>query len=395
MWSNLHDGDFFKEFSAEPNEAASMADVVVWTTVVGAGFSITRHFQHFHAFLFNMKLHHDEEQQFVQRLQFMMDYLPDGALHQSYMFLEKDRHNVTFKYKKVLSDFNVVRNLLTTTNMFPRDILVAPLEQTQARLTTEKAESRSKHFTLWKEWGNKITNPFEEFIDTDNLQGLAIKVKEHFQKWVSGRRMSIRDMVAAPSESTSEMLLQLEVGKGIDIYRLATAKETIKKIEDMYWSRDTFIELIKTQGCIDKRYNIDAILGGGTKLNNITGSARSLCCWLSWVYRGLCVGWLDSFWEHMQLKQYSTQALQHTAHLHLAQAVAQAVLSDTGDGIPYVRFPGSMPFFSGAQVWPGDKSLCRFLQLNLEESGNDSDLSKRVKEHLRACARTFMGMHDY
>ena len=182
MWSNMRDGEFFQKFATDPNETAAMADVVVCTTVVGAGFSITRHFEHFHAFLFNMILRHDEEQQFVRRLRFMMDYLPDGALRQSYMYLEKDSNNVSFEYKKVLADFNVVRNLLTSTNMFSRDIPVAPLEQTQARIATEKAESRSKHFTLWKEWGNKIKSPFEEFDDTDNLKFLAPIVKEQFRK---------------------------------------------------------------------------------------------------------------------------------------------------------------------------------------------------------------------
>ena len=106
-------------------------------------------------------------------------------------------------------------------------------------------------------------------------------------------------MVAPPTDVTSEMLLQLEVGEGIEMYELVTAKKTIEKIEDAYRARDTFIELIKTQGILDKNYDVDAILGGVTKLNNITRRARSLSCWLSWVYRGLNVGCFDSIWEHM------------------------------------------------------------------------------------------------
>ena len=76
-------------------------------------------------------------------------------------------------------------------------------------------------------------------------------------------------------------------------------------------------------------------------------------------------------------------------------AVAQPVLSNADQSIPYVRMPGSTPFFSGTQVQPGHNSLCKLLQATLEECGNEDGHSRREKANLRACARTFMEMHDY
>jgi hypothetical protein len=51
IWSQIkHTDDFCKRFAREPNTAALDADVIVCTSVIGAGFSINRHFESFHAF---------------------------------------------------------------------------------------------------------------------------------------------------------------------------------------------------------------------------------------------------------------------------------------------------------------------------------------------------------
>ena len=82
-WSAQKTVDSFcEEFCAQADIAVTKTDVVVCTSVVGAGFSIACHFHGFHAFLFNI-LPFAEEQQFVRRLRFHIDSLPPDAKRDS------------------------------------------------------------------------------------------------------------------------------------------------------------------------------------------------------------------------------------------------------------------------------------------------------------------------
>ena len=76
----------------------------------GAGFSISRHFVSFHAFLTLNILTHTEETQFVQRLRFVMDELCNDANRQSYMYMEKGRGK-KYEFSAVLDVYNFVRRL--------------------------------------------------------------------------------------------------------------------------------------------------------------------------------------------------------------------------------------------------------------------------------------------
>ena len=52
IWSSVkEESEFAIRFAMDPNASSKEADVVVCTSVVGAGFSITHHFGSFHAFI--------------------------------------------------------------------------------------------------------------------------------------------------------------------------------------------------------------------------------------------------------------------------------------------------------------------------------------------------------
>jgi hypothetical protein len=77
IWSSIKDTDkFCIDFAKDPNLVATTVDVVVATTVIGAGFSIARHFEAFHAFFLADILSFNDEAQFIQRLRFLIDSLP-------------------------------------------------------------------------------------------------------------------------------------------------------------------------------------------------------------------------------------------------------------------------------------------------------------------------------
>ena len=162
VWGSIRDTDpFCQAFAEDPNLAATQADVVVCTSVVGAGFSIESHFVAFHAFLFTGILSHGEEEQFIQRLRFIMKYLPRNAHRQSYLYLEKGR-GAAVDYARVLSDFNEARLMLLKTSHAGNTASVYVLEVAQARIATEASETRCRHVDMWvKDWSPTIQSTFE------------------------------------------------------------------------------------------------------------------------------------------------------------------------------------------------------------------------------------------
>ena len=90
IWASIKSSDHFcKEFGDNANNAVLQTDVIVCTSVVGASFSIARHFHGFHAFLFTNILDFMEEQQFIRRLRFAIEDLPTDAVCDLYLFVEK------------------------------------------------------------------------------------------------------------------------------------------------------------------------------------------------------------------------------------------------------------------------------------------------------------------
>jgi hypothetical protein len=87
---------FDRDFGEEPGIWGPLADVIICTSRVGAGFSIESHFIYFYAFYHNNILSHGEERQFLQRLRYWRggenpvdqdaDY--EAACKQSYMWIE-------------------------------------------------------------------------------------------------------------------------------------------------------------------------------------------------------------------------------------------------------------------------------------------------------------------
>jgi hypothetical protein len=105
MWSQLRDSSpFFVEFAKNPNEASIGIDVIVCTSVIGAGFLTDKRFEAFHAFFICGILPFEEECQFIQRLQFIMKHIPENAVQQSYLYIGKGRGTLV-DYCKVLSSF--------------------------------------------------------------------------------------------------------------------------------------------------------------------------------------------------------------------------------------------------------------------------------------------------
>ena len=145
IWGCIKEIDpFCQRFAKTPNQVACEADVLVCTSVIGAGFSITQHFQSFWAFLFTNVLTQEDKQQFTQRLRFLVNDLPNNAIRDSYIYIEKG-YGGRLDYQTVLSDYEKVRSTLMASETYAqinRDN-ISQLAETQARVTTERSQTNA------------------------------------------------------------------------------------------------------------------------------------------------------------------------------------------------------------------------------------------------------------
>jgi len=162
MWAAIRTSPFCSNFASDPNRFAREADVLIVTSIVGPGFSIETHFQFFHAFLFNGILFHNDTRHFISRLRYVMRDLSDNAVRQSYLHVQKGTGG-TAEYTAILRDFTSVRSMMLLNlrghRIRHRETKLC-LEQTQARVRTERADTVGYHDTLWTEWGDTIDSDF-------------------------------------------------------------------------------------------------------------------------------------------------------------------------------------------------------------------------------------------
>jgi hypothetical protein len=162
IWSQIkHTDDFCKRFAREQNIAALDADVIVCTSVIGAGFSINRHFESFHAFCCCDILTFQEETQFIQRLRFLLQDVPAAAIRQSYLYVQQGRGSQQ-DFAKVRINFEHVRQILISNaasggqREFRPVTPITALADTEARVHTERSATRSLHPWLWITYGNDV-----------------------------------------------------------------------------------------------------------------------------------------------------------------------------------------------------------------------------------------------
>ena len=111
IWSAIQAMDqFCKTFSSNPNEYVHEVYVIVCTSVIGTEFSISTHFQNFHALLFNNILPHDEERQFICHFRYVLDNLPENAQGSPICMWKKDVE-IKWSILKYCKIFEMLGNL--------------------------------------------------------------------------------------------------------------------------------------------------------------------------------------------------------------------------------------------------------------------------------------------
>ena len=418
IWASIKDSDpFCRAFGADTDNAVLETDVIVCTSVVGAGFSIACHFHGFHAFLFTNILDFVEEMQFIRRLRFFIKGMPIDAVRDSYIFVEKGWGSNS-DYAKILEDFRDVRGTMRPVTISMECKVV--LEETQARCYAERRETQAKHDQLWEEWGSEaLCSPYKRFSPPDEDQKAAnTRLKADYSKWCQGKNTHIADMVKAEclergtgEEGVRRELSMLETAPGWVIHRMATATGIVHTLGAAFVDKQLASELIHKRypppttqrkrrdsgndvGSRCSNSSTD-ILGNGNKLSNYIRSLSRLVLWLEWVYRHLKSEEVNTFWEHaMTVKRYTDTYMVKSIAFHrcMENLLMDMLCSTEESQKDYLISPGTTPFFSGLEL-AATPTLCRDLHQRLEPLPTDTEDKLKGKALLKATVRTAMGKH--
>ena len=107
LWRALqYKTEFARNFLINPMGHAMEADVIVATSIIGAGFSLDVHFISFHAFLSCDVLDHWMQRQLIQRLHAILKHYEGETATpiESYLYMEKGRGKIQEDTCKLMED---------------------------------------------------------------------------------------------------------------------------------------------------------------------------------------------------------------------------------------------------------------------------------------------------
>lgn len=398
MWGAIRASPFCVNFARDPNTHATEADVILATSMIGAGFSIDCHFQSFHAFLFKGILVHNEEQQFIRRLRYVMAVdLPTDAIRQSYLFVEKGGGGA-LDHQTVVEDFARIRRIVLGTRIQERARVderesVLCLENTLARVMAEESYSKSKHDELWRQWGKKIHSPFTEMenLPDERVQAWKKILKSHS----STKKRTIYDMVARNVDDPAEIMSQIETGSQMEMVTAAQADEIVGTL------RQGFICSKLARGVIEawhqgEKKKIEAVLGKKNGVSGVYRQAARLVSWLSYVYRMLPAADASRrMFALLDQAHYRKNRYQLKGVLLLGEYLLPDLFDPTGGETPgYLIQRGALPFFNGMQCMYHE-ALPKFLKKKMEDEEGDSEDVKKKKEDIRHCYRAVFSDNSF
>lgn len=173
-------------------------------------------------------------------------------------------------------------------------------------------------------------------------------------------------------EDVGETLSQLEVASEMSLFRHAVAEKKVTDLSDAFTSSAVALWLIRCMWRLLEP-EVKTTLGG-KRVSALVKRCRDLVCWIMWVYQDLNPEKVQTMWNHMEKKRYSTSNLRATARYRLGQGLIQDMLihlQEDGPRPSYLKSTGITPFFTGAAILE-DSSLCEFLKCKLDPCQNDT-----------------------
>jgi hypothetical protein len=393
---------FAKAFAEDPNAAGRLCDVVICSSVIGAGFSVETHFQSFHAFLYTGVLNLDEEKQLIQRLRYQMRSLPNDAIRNSYIYTQNAYGN-KYDYRKVLHAFDEARTKAMQdchrrmrNRLLPAFEEIRVLAETQARVATERAATRSMHDELWQEYGSTLQSRFE-LLQIDNE---AIVVADAYRRLDAARKGRTQTILAwfsrAGTESDQQVadvdtyIEHLEIGNSMDIVVEADVRYAAQTIEDAFGRFKKVAMALVTES--DPRKAL--MFRAGKGLQAFVARSASMITWLMWTYGELVPDAQVAFFKRISTGPYKSSFLTNSSHFIVGTAVFKELFGVKEFERPaYQRKAGRPPFYVGGEVVINQAALDTLMAL-FHVGVEDTPEEREKKQTLKNALAVYKGGHD-
>jgi hypothetical protein len=394
---------FAQDFAEDPNETGKRCDVVICSSVIGAGFSVEKHFQSFHAFLYTGVLNLDEEKQLIQRLRYQVKSLSPNAIRNSYIYVQL-AYGKPYDYRRVLWAFNNQRMKMVTechrrmrTRLIPDFEECRVLAETQARLGTERAATRAMHDTLWLEYGSTLASSFELLA----IENETMVVADAARRLQMARQRRKKDIVAyfqrkdrlereGEADHVDEYIEELEMGNSMDIVIQADEKTASRSIEDAFGKFQQVAMDLVAESNPDKAI----MLRSGKGIASFVSRTASMITWLMWAYGDLIPDIQAPYFARISMGPYKATFLKNASHFIVGTAVLKELFGvHETERPPYQRKAGRTPFYVGAEVVIDQMAVNSLWALFHVDVGDTLE-EREEKQALKNALAVFKGGHD-
>ena len=396
---------FACNFLMNPNQHAIEADVVVATSIIGAGFSIDVRFVSFHAFLSCDILDHWMQRQLIQRLRCILKmYNGETATPiESYLYMEKGRGEVIkgtqILMEQLLEGFNKIRADIVHRTIENNDLLTQTghyldaLEDTQAASAAREYVTRQKNPSLWIKYGKEdLSSKFDPMRDDvtkeeeNYIKARMIEFVKEFRNDIAGHlmvKMAKDRLDDLDADEAMEMIESLDESNIREIMVSAATDHVFSQWKKSVLSTSVAIDLLK-----QKHAGGDAVKLK-REVKNINGQSvalltklQRLACWICYAYSK--IGTMEEgklVFATFMRRRMNTTACRNAAGLILAARLVPIAL---GGYNKYVKCSavietGTCPFYTEALFIKQHDGWADFWRDCFVVKGDDDDILKGWK----------------
>ena len=396
LWRNLvPTSKFAQNFLQNPNSHSSEADVVVVTPIIGAGFSINTHFVAFHAFFFKNVINHWMQQQFLQRLRFILKSIGVDAVRQSFLHCEADTDAEGTGSEdrialKLIREFNKVRADIiarATSGGSLSDCATGhlePLAITQGQMVLEDSVSIRKGFSLMEAYGrDELSSTFEpltlgEDVTEENLKLLKKRCTEFLRTFKSDIGDKVLDTMGIEVDHMENALEELPDRDVREVMIAAGSRQVCDYWDENFISTTVAKRILLDRhksSCSTTKLKTEARTPGTTAT-----SAQRLACWLVYMYRELDdLEGGNLVMDYYCERRYNTPIMRNCSGMLLAAELLPDIFGGK-EKLNCVYSTGHTPFYTGLRIKRFDPSLANYFKRRFAPSNGENN-ERKLRRH--------------
>ena len=386
---------FAREFLMDPNENSWKADVVIATSIIGAGFSIETQFTSFHAFMTVDVIDHWSQRQFIQRLRTLMRMINGHRpqAQQSYLYTQEGRgtddemRNYAQLVDTLMKKFNdiraeiVKRAVKTNDEISQHPDYIKQLERTQATVFAREEVTREKNDILWEQYSTTLASPFNSSNDDEFSSDEKMEISHRMHRFSNQYRKDVVGMLMTQMKQNENELLdsdpmtvidELNETNMRDIMIAAASQVRFENWNQWVISTGTACEIIRQKYAGVPSREITKRDNEISKPDKLLTNMMHLACWMCYCYKELGSDEEGSLvFDTFYKKRYATKPCRMASGLMLASHLIPDILAGMERCDAVVEF-GSAPFYIEARVSKFHDGWADFWRKRFMPDDNDS-----------------------